>query len=178
MTFLVVGPRRNTKFHGIWKLFSSSPRKFVIQTCMFCNCQQYLHLFHTVFECIPNIHDQGKMLVLPNRLRTILFHDVQRDIPNERWPYRFRWRGTTGSSMHRDPSHLCRGGRIQLSGHSDLDILIWEISIICEHLPFLLGKKLILRLLLVHRTWQSGDDIHDLGGCHLKCWRFLSVNPA
>ena len=23
----------------------------------FCNCQQYLCLFHIVFECIPNIHD-------------------------------------------------------------------------------------------------------------------------
>ena len=33
-----------------------------------CNCQQYLCLFHIVFEYIPDIHDQGKMLVLPNQL--------------------------------------------------------------------------------------------------------------
>ena len=37
--------------------------------------------------------------------------------------------------------------RIQMSGHTDL-----EFSIICEHLPFSLGYKPILRLLLVHRN--------------------------
>ena len=42
-------------------------RKFVIPT-WFCNCQQYLCLFHIVFEYITSIHDQGKMLVLHNRL--------------------------------------------------------------------------------------------------------------
>ena len=43
------------------------PRKFAIQT-WFCNCPQYLCLLHIVFECTPSLHDQGKMLVLPNRL--------------------------------------------------------------------------------------------------------------
>ena len=33
-----------------------------------------------------------------------------------------------------------------------LDTPILELSIICEHLPFLLGCKPILRLLLVHRN--------------------------
>ena len=33
-----------------------------------------------------------------------------------------------------------------------LDTPILEFSIICEHLPFSLGYKLILRLLLVHRN--------------------------
>ena len=33
-----------------------------------------------------------------------------------------------------------------------LDIPTWEFSIICEHLPFSLGYKPILRLLLVHRN--------------------------
>ena len=47
--------------------FSVHPRKFWIQT-WFCNCQQYLCLFHIVFEWIPSVHDQWKMLVLPNRL--------------------------------------------------------------------------------------------------------------
>ena len=36
-----------------------------------------------------------------------------------------------------------------------LDIPISEFPIICEHLPFLLGYKLILRLLLVHRNLAS-----------------------
>ena len=84
-----------------------TPRKFAIRT-WFCNCPQYLCSFGIVVECIPSIHDQGKMLVLPNQLlycvlstldqdfvsvqpilchprtqiRIILFHDVQRDIPN------------------------------------------------------------------------------------------------
>ena len=156
------------------------PRKFVIQTWL-CNCPQYLCLFHMVFKCSPGIHDQGKMLVLPNRLlywvlstsdqcfvsfqpilshphtqiRIILFHNVQRDIPNleifsqpclnrifsnclshnspaKGWPYRFRSRRTTGSSiLDHDLGHLCRGRRIQMSGHSDFGIFNN-----CEHLPF------------------------------------------
>ena len=47
--------------------FLFTPPKFAIQTWL-CNCPQYLCLFHIVFECSPSIHDQGKMLVLPNRL--------------------------------------------------------------------------------------------------------------
>ena len=43
------------------------PQKFAIQT-WFCNCPQYLCLFRFFFECIPSIHDPGKMLVLPNQL--------------------------------------------------------------------------------------------------------------
>ena len=88
-------------------LLQFHPRKFWVQT-WFGNCQQYLCLFHIVFEYITNIHDQGMMLVLPNRLlylvlstsdqcfvsfqpilchphtqkRKALFHGVQRDIPN------------------------------------------------------------------------------------------------
>ena len=43
------------------------PRKLAIQT-WFCNCPQYLCLFHIVGECSPSTRDPGKMLVLPNRL--------------------------------------------------------------------------------------------------------------
>ena len=90
------------------EVFLFLPLKFAIQT-WFCNCPQYLCLFHIVDECTPNIHDPGKMLVLSNRTSLvstfhigsrfcffpasfmsptytdknfILFHDVQRDIPN------------------------------------------------------------------------------------------------
>ena len=48
------------------------------------------------------------------------------------WPYRFRSRGTTGSSiLDHDFGHLCRGRRIQMSGHSDLGIFnnLWASSI-------------------------------------------------
>ena len=62
--------------HKIMKKYENSqskkvvqflPQKFTIQTWL-CNCPQCLCLFHIVFECIPSFHDQGKMLVLPNRL--------------------------------------------------------------------------------------------------------------
>ena len=44
-----------------------SPRKFAIRT-WFCNCPQYFCLFGIVFEYTPDLHDQRKMLVLPNQL--------------------------------------------------------------------------------------------------------------
>ena len=62
--------RRTTKKYTnfpIMVIFQWLLRKFWIQT-WFCNCQQYLCLFHIVFECTPGVHDPGKMLVLPNRL--------------------------------------------------------------------------------------------------------------
>ena len=48
-------------------IFQLLRRKFWIQTWL-SNCQHYLCLCHIVFEVHPDIHDQGKMLVLPNRL--------------------------------------------------------------------------------------------------------------
>ena len=42
--------------------------------------------------------------------------------------------------------------RVVVDESKCLDTPIWESSIICEHLPFLLGCKPILRLLLVHRN--------------------------
>ena len=102
--------RRTTKKYSDFPsmvIFQLLLRKSWIQT-WFCNCQLYLCLFHIVFECSPSIHDQGKMLVLPNRLlyevlstsdqcfvsfqpiwchphtqiRIILFHGVRISIPN------------------------------------------------------------------------------------------------
>ena len=52
--------------------------------------------------------------------------------PAKRWPYRFSSRGTPGSSiLDNDLSHLCRGRRIQMSGHSDFGIFnnLWTSSI-------------------------------------------------
>ena len=49
------------------EVFQFTPRKFAIRT-WFCNCQQYLCLFHIVFEYNPSMHDQGKMLVIPCQL--------------------------------------------------------------------------------------------------------------
>ena len=177
------------------EVFQFTPRKFVIQTWP-CICQQYLCLFHVVFECSPSYHDQGKMwfsqidffmstfhvgsmfvsfqpiLCHPHtQIRTILFHDEQRDIPN----------------LEFSPIHVSRGFSqiafpiivLPKDDHTDfvqeerlglpywtmilaicvvvdeskcLDTPIVEFTIICEHFPFLLGNKLILRLLLVHRN--------------------------
>ena len=66
-----------------------------------------------------------------------IFSDcLSHNSPAQGWPYRFRSKGTTGSStLDRDFGHLCRGRRIQRSGHSDFGIF----SIIWEHLPFLPG---------------------------------------
>ena len=57
---------RNTKKYADFPsmvIFQLLLRKFWIQT-WFCNCQQYLCFFHTVFEYTPGIHNLGKMLVL------------------------------------------------------------------------------------------------------------------
>ena len=62
----VIRPRRNNAdFEGmvIVHLFL---QKFWIET-WFGNCQQYLCLFRIVFECSQDIHDLGKMLVLPDQ---------------------------------------------------------------------------------------------------------------
>ena len=156
------------------------PLKFAIQT-WFCNCQQYFGLFRIDVECSPSIHDQGKMLVLPNRLLCWVIFTSDQDFvsfqpifmsstytdknnpfsrcakrhsqfgifsqpcfsrifsnclshnsPTKGWPYRFRSRGTTGSSiLDHDLGHLCLGRRIQMSGHSDLGIFnnLWASSI-------------------------------------------------
>ena len=96
--------------------------------------------------------DQGFVSFQPilchprTQIEIILFHDEQRDIPNletfsqpcfnwifsnclshnspaKGWPYRFRSRGTTGSSiLDHDFGHVCRGRRTQMSGHSDFEI--------------------------------------------------------
>ena len=69
--------RRTTKKYEDFPsmvIFQFTPRNFVSQTWL-CNCQQYLCSSHIVFECSPSIHDQGKMLVLPNRLLCeVVFH--------------------------------------------------------------------------------------------------------
>ena len=65
--YFVLPYRRTTKRYSDFPsmvIFRFLLRKFVTQT-WFCNCQQDLCLFHIVFEYIPSIHDQGKMLVLP-----------------------------------------------------------------------------------------------------------------
>ena len=87
--------------------------------------------------------------------------------PAKGWPYKFRSRGTTGSSiLDHDLGHLCRGRRIQMCGHSDLGIFnnLWASSIF----TWVSSRYCVCCLSIATR--QSGDDIHDLSCFHLRCW--------
>ena len=86
----------------------------------------------------------------------------------KRWPYRFRSRGTTGSSiLDHDFGHLCRGRRIQMSGHSDLGIFknLWASSIFtwvyadtaspaCPSQP---GSLEMISMILAAVIWDAED---------------------
>ena len=61
---------------------------------------------------------------------------------------------------------LCRGRRIQMSGRSDL----WILSNPGASSNFTMGISRYCVSCLSCATWQSGHDIHDFGGCHLRCW--------
>ena len=51
-----------------------------------------------------------------------------------------------------------------------LDTPIWGFSkLFVSIFHFHLGKRRYCVCCLSIATWQSGDDIHDLGGCHLRC---------
>ena len=70
---------------------------------------------------LTNKHFQFGTFSQPCSKRT--FSNSSHNCPATRWPYRFRSRGTTGSSiLDHDWGHLCFGGRIQISGHSDFGI--------------------------------------------------------
>ena len=122
----------------------------------------------------------------------IPFHDVQRDIPNleflsqpcfnrifsnclshnglaKGWPYRFLSRETNGSSsiLDRDLGHLCRGRRIQMSGHSYFGIFnnLWASSIFtwvyadtasvaCPSQP---GNLEMISMILAAVIWDAED---------------------
>ena len=99
------------------------------------------------FSRCTNKHFQLETLSHPY-FKRIFSNCLSHNSPARRWPYRIRSRRTTGSSIvDHDFGHLCRGRRIHMSGHSDL-----EFSIILEHLLFLPVYKQILRQLLVLRN--------------------------
>ena len=83
-----------------------------------------------------------------------LFHNS----PAKGWPYRFRSRATTGSSiLDHDLSHLCHVRRIQMSGHSDFGIFNNYFCIFHNDL----GTSRHCVSCLSCAPWQSGYDIHD-----------------
>ena len=105
------------------------------------------------------------------QIRIILFHDEQRDIPNLEFSPSHVSIGFSQIAFpiivlpKDDRTDSAQEERLGLpywtmilaicvvvDESKCLDTPILEFSIICEHLPFLLGFKLILRLLLVHRN--------------------------
>ena len=83
-------------------------------------CHPHTQIRIIFFSRSTNKHSQLEIFSQPcfNRIfSSCLSHNS----PAKGWPYRFRSRGTTGSSiLDHDLRHLCRGRRIQMSGHSDL----------------------------------------------------------
>ena len=87
--------------------------------------------------------------------------------PAKGCPYRFRSRGTTGSPiLDHDLGHLCRGRRIEMSGHSDLVFFSNSGASSIFYVGF--GWYCVCCLSIA--PWQSGYDIHDLCCRHLWCW--------
>ena len=178
------------------EVFLFFPLKFSIRT-WFCICPQYFAYFTLSLSADHVFHNQGKMLVLPNRLlcsvistsdqdfvsflsnlwhphtriRIILFHAAQRDIPNLEFSPSHASIGVSQIAFpimvwpKYDRRDFAQEERLALSywtmisaicvvadESKCLDIPIWAFSTIREHLPFSLEYELILRLLLVHRN--------------------------
>ena len=71
------------------------------------------------FSRCTNKHSQVETFSQPD-FKRMFSNCLTNDNPAKRRPYRFRSRGTTGSSiLDHDLGHLCRGRRIQMSGHSE-----------------------------------------------------------
>ena len=105
------------------------------------------------------------------QIRIILFHDEQRDIPNLEFspshvsigfsqiacsiivlPKDDRTDFAQEEQLGLPYCTMILAICVVVDESKCLDIPIWEFSIILEHLPFSLGYKLILRLLLIHRN--------------------------
>ena len=104
----------------LYWVLSTSDQCFVSFQPILCHphTQIRIILLHGVQKSIPN------WKLSPNRI-LIRFSQIafSHNSPAKGWPYRFRSRGKTGSSiLDHDFGHLCRGRRIQMSRHSDLGI--------------------------------------------------------
>ena len=170
MTFHIKGPCRDVciSLHIVVLCSCGDPG---FKHVCFCNCRQYLCSFRTLVECNPNRRGQGMMLFLPNRhdssvlstlgqccissqpvlcrphtqTRITPFLGVRLSIPNlDRTDFVQEERlGLPCWTI----SAIC----VLVDESKYLDILTLEFSIMTVHLPFRLGCKLILRLLLVLR---------------------------
>ena len=82
-----------------------------------------IHVYETELTLF-SMHTQAFPIryFFPIPVPTTLFSNgLSHKRPASGWPYKFRSRATTGSSMFdHDVGHLCRGRRIDISGNSDL----------------------------------------------------------
>ena len=141
----------------------------VQERCWFSQINFFVEYFHTSDQDFVSFQP---ILCRPHtQIRIILFHDVQRDIPNLEFspshvsigfsqiaiPIIVLPKDDRTDSAQEEKQGLPYWTMILaicvvVDESKCLDTPIWEFSIICEHLPFLLGYTPILRLLLVHRN--------------------------
>ena len=116
---------------------SASQIHMVKKWCGFVN----IHIFRQF------VHMGAKFCFLPTNLMSPTFPNpssnkacsncLSQSNPTNGWPYNVRSRNITGSLLlHSDFCHVCRGKRIQTSGHSDFGIL----SNLGASSQFFLGK--------------------------------------
>ena len=55
----------------VGSFFFRSNRNPGFEHLSLCSLPQYRYSFYTLFECIPNMHGQQMILVLPDRLRLL-----------------------------------------------------------------------------------------------------------
>ena len=98
-------------FH-IGSMFCVLPAIFMSST--------FTHKNH--FSRCTNKHSQLGTFSQPCSHR--IFSDcLSHNSPAKGWPYKFRsWRTTGSSTLDHDLGHLCRGRRVQISGHSNFGI--------------------------------------------------------
>ena len=104
----------------LYWVLSTSDQCFVSFQPILCHphIQMRIIFFQGVRISIPNLETFSQPC-----FNWIFLNCLSHDSPAKGWPYRFRSRGTTGSSiLDHDLGHLCRGRRIQMSGHSYLRI--------------------------------------------------------
>ena len=133
---------------------------------------------------LTNKHSQFGTFSQPCSNRTFT-NCLSHNSPAKGWPYRFLSRGTTGSSiLDNDLGHLCRGRRIQMSGHSDFGIFnnLWASSIFtwvyadtasaaCPEHPGSLEKcpwllRLSFEVLMILAQWTLHTNQNHLSQCH------------
>ena len=109
------GPNTGISEHSVSKLWT------ILQQIPFLLPLNWWWSMHGVAR-LTNKHSQFGTFSQPCSNRTFS-NCLSHNSPAGRWPYKFRSRGTTGSSiLDHDLGHLCRGRRIQMSGHSDMGI--------------------------------------------------------